>query len=311
MATPFATMRFSEDAGAREETMAGRNRGASARGSDPWPTSEDSCALTTNAEAAARCGRDVGPMSTRNTSKGALITEAQAVLRSMAPGTPVENLRRACLTGSILRQRTRETRRHIWDLLHWRLFIWRPPQWVLVDLAEAARGYSADPRFAGLLFLHYARRDRLTFEFVTEKLWALWKSRNLEVSRNDVLDYLQSSKPHNPQIKEWRESSRKKLAGNVLSALRDFGLLKGVQRKLIQQPLLPLEVVLHLCRLLHGEGLRGRAVLEARDWRLFLREPHEIAAAFGQLAQRGQLRFERSGKTVVLEVPEQAGRDER
>lgn len=291
--------------------MVRRNQGASARGAAPWPTGDTAPTLTADADAPLRCGRDVGPMSTRNTSKGALITEAHAVLRSAASDTPVEGLRQACLTGTILRQRARETRRHIWDSLHWRLFIWGPPRWVLADLAEAPRGDSRDPRFAGLLYLHYARRDRLTFEFVTEKLWALWKCRSLEVSRNDVLDFLASSEAQNPRVKGWRESTRKKLAGNVLSALRDFGLLKGVQRKLIQQPLLPLDVVLHLCRLLHGEGLRGRAVLEARDWRLFLREPHEIAAAFGQLAQRGQLRFERSGKTVVLEVPEQAGGDER
>jgi len=311
MATTSATKRFIEDAEAREETMARRNRGASARGSDPWPTVEAGAALPTGAEATTRCGRDVGPMSTRNTSKGALITEAHAVFRSAASGAPVEDLRHACLTGTILRQRARETRRHIWDALHWRFFIWSPPRWVLADLADAARGDSTAPRFASLLYLHYARRDRLTFDFVTDRLWSLWKNRSLEVSRNDVLDFLASSEAQNPQIKGWRETSRKKLAGNVLSALRDFGLLKGVQRKLIQQPLLPPEVALHLCRLLHGEGLRGRAVLEARDWRLFLREPHDIAAVFGQLAQQGRLRFERSGKTVVLEVPEQALGDER
>ncbi len=311
MATWSIMNRSVEGVALKEETMARRNRGASACGATPWPTGVTAPTLTADADAAVRCGRDVGPMSTRNTSKGALVTEAHAVLRSMASGTPVENLRQICLAGSILRQRTRETRRHIWDLLHWRLFIWRPPPWVLADLAEAARGDSTDPRFVGLLYLHYARRDRLTFEFVTEKLWALWKSRSLEVSRNDVMDFLASSEAQNPRVRKWRESTRKKLAGNVLSALRDFGLLKGVQRKLIQQPLLPLEVVLHLCRLLHGEGLRGHAVLEARDWRLFLREPHEVAVALGQLAQQGQLRFERSGKTVVLEIPKKADGDER
>src|SRR5260370_15896777 len=31
-----------------------------------------------------------------------------------------------------------------------------------------------------------------------------------------------------------------------------------------------LPISLHLCRVLAGEGLRGRALLEAREWRLFL-----------------------------------------
>jgi hypothetical protein len=94
-----------------------------------------------------------------------------------------------------------------------------------------------------------------------------------------------------------------KVAGNVLSALRDFGLLTGVQRKTVQRPVVAQEVVLHLCRLLDAEGLRGRTLLEARDWRLFLWDVQDTSQALAQLAQRGELRFERSGRTVELDVP--------
>ena len=101
----------------------------------------------------------------------------------------------------------------------------------------------------------------------------------------------------------WRESTRTKLAGNVLSALRDFGVLTGVQRKKLHQPVVTSDVVLHLCRLLDAEGLRGRALLEARGWRLFLWDIQVTSEALTRLAQRGDIRFERSGRTVVLEVP--------
>jgi hypothetical protein len=154
-----------------------------------------------------------------------------------------------------------------------------------------------------MLYVHYARRDRLTFDFVTDRLWTRWKSKALEVRRDDVLDFLADHESHDTAVKKWRESSRKKLAGNVLSALRDFGLLTGAQRKSLQRPVIVPEVALHLCRLLDAEGLRGRALLEARDWRLFLCEPHDTSLALAQLAQRGEIRFERSGRTVVLEVP--------
>ena len=107
------------------------------------------------------------------------------------------------------------------------------------------------------------------------------------------------------------ESTRKKLAGNVLSALRDFGVLSGVQRKVLQRPIVPPEVALHLCRLLHAEGLRGRSLLEAPDWRLFLWEPHDISMALAQLAQRGEIQFERSGRTVILEIPTHDTGDDR
>lgn len=200
-----------------------------------------------------------------------------------------------------------ETRNRVWDALHWRYFAWGPPQWVLADLAEAAKGDATDRRFVGLAYLHYARRDRLTFDFVTDGLWTRWKSKTLDVRRDDVLDFLADYQSREASVKKWRESTRKKLAGNVLSSLRDFGLLTGVQRKSLQRPVTVLEVALHLCRLLDAEGLRGRALLEARDWRLFMWEPHDTSLALAQLAQHGEIRFERSGRTVVLEVPDQPG----
>ena len=253
---------------------------------------------------AARWGRDVGPLSARNTSKGALLPEARAVFRAFNCAASVAEVQAACLSGRILRQRARETRRQIWNALHHRYFAWNPPRWVLADLTDAAQGEVTDARFVGLAYVHYARRDRLTFEFVTQELCALSKARALEVRRDDVLDFLADCGSREARVKGWRETTRKKLAGNVLTALRDFGLLEGVRRKKIRRPVVPPEVALHLCRLLYGEGLRGRAAVEAPDWRLFLWEPQDVNLTLGGLAQQGHLRFEKSGRTVVLEVLE-------
>jgi hypothetical protein len=251
----------------------------------------------------ASVGRDIGPPSTRNASKGALIQEAQIVFRKLAGGASRADLRGASLHGDLLRKRAWETRNRIWDALHWRYFAWAPPAWVLSDLTAAAVQDGPSRRLGALLYVHFARRDRLTFDFVTEKLWALWRTRRSEVRRDDVLDFLSLYESEQPNVRKWRESTRKKLAGNVLSALRDFGLLRGVRRKGLQQPVVPPEVALHLVHLLDAEGLRGRRILEALDWRLFLWDAGDVSQALAGLAQRGQLRFERSGSTVVLEIP--------
>ncbi len=248
-------------------------------------------------------GRDVGPPSTRGTSKGALIREAQLVFRALGRGLSIPEVRQACLRGDLLRKSALETRNKVWAALHWRYFAWDPSAWVLRDLANVAADEGPSATFVSLLYLHHARRDRLTFDLVTNKLWALWKGQRTEVHRNDVLDFLAAYEGEHPHIRKWRESTRRKLAGNVLSALRDFGLLRGVQRKTLQRPTVSPEVALHLVRLLSHEGLRGRRVIEAIDWRLFLWESQDIAQALTALAQRGSLRFERSGSTVVLDVP--------
>lgn len=266
------------------------------------PGKEGAPSLPSRPDTKDRLGRDAGPYSTRNSSKGALLAEAHLVLRALASGKPVGEVRTACLAGKLLRQAARETRRRIWQSLHWRFFAWAPPPWVLEALADASQSDVTSPRYVGVVYIHYARRDRLTFDFVTDKLWSLWKSGARNLRRGDVVDFLAESR--NGQPAKWRESTRLKLAGNVLSALRDFGLLTGVQKKTLQRPVVAPEVVLHLCRLLDAEGLRGRALLEARDWRLFLWDVHDTSQALSQLAQRGDIRFERSGRTVVLEVPQ-------
>jgi hypothetical protein len=265
--------------------------------------------LSGRPDANDRLGRDAGSYSTRNSSKGSLVPEAHLIFRALASGKSLDEVRSSCLGGKLLRQAARETRHRIWEALHWRFFSWAPPPWVLEDLASASSSDVTSPRFVGLVYLHFARRDRLTFDFVVDKLWSLWRSGARDVRRDDVIDFLAESA--NGQRARWRESTRVKLAGNVLSALRDFGLLTGVQRKALQRPVVAPEVVLHLCRLLDAEGLRGRALLEARDWRLFLWDVQDTSQALSQLAQRGDIRFERSGRTVVLEVPQHPRGEER
>ncbi len=252
-------------------------------------------------------GRDTGPASARNTSRGSLIREAHAVFREMGKGATLPEVRSACLYGGLIRQPAHASREKIWNGLYWRYFMWKPPKWVLADLAEAARGEPTDPHFIGLLYVHYARRDRLAYDFVTESLWTRWNTRQLKVKPNDVLDFLANHPIHSEPAARWTDTGRRKLVRNTLSSLRDFGLLHGSRRKMLQRPVVAPEVALHLVHLLYGERLRGRSLLEATDWRLFLWDMEDAVRALGQLAQRGALRFERSGRTVILEIPDPPG----
>ena len=291
------------------------NSGASVKKANMWTVIGKSPAvgkplkLRRGTKSGDQFEKDVGPYSTRNTSKGSLLRETHLVFRALASGNSLEEVRTACLAGKLLRQSARETRHRIWELLHWRFFAWNPPKWVIEDLVDACMSDVTAPQFIGLVYVHYIRRDHLTFDFVTDRLSALWNAGIREVSRHDVIDFLVEN--INGDRVKWRESTRTKLAGNVLSALRDFGLLTGVQKKRIQRPVVPPEVALHLCRLLEAEGLRGRAVLDARDWHAFLWNFQDTSQSLAQLAQRGDILFERSGATVVLELPKRSPRGGR
>lgn len=248
--------------------------------------------------------RDAGPPSARTSSKGALIAESHAVFRLLGQGMSLEEAKEACLRGrSVLKNPARNTRARIWDAVNWRYFLWQPPRWVLEDLKRAALDSSKpNERFKELAYLHYARRDRLTFDFVTQYLFQNWQAGARTVRRDEVWRF--ALEAYAEAAARFRESTRKKIAGNMLSALRDFAVLRGIQRKTIQQPHLDHVTALHLCRLLYEEGCRGNALIEASDWRLFLLVPHDVTSVLGALAKRGALRFEKAGRTVILELLE-------
>jgi len=214
----------------------------------------------------------------------------------------VDQVRDAVLSGSLLAQRSINSRKGIWDRIHYRYLTHRI-DWIIASLVEAYELGSHGAEFVSLLYLHYALRDRLTHDFVTEVLWQKGYQPRPPVARNDVLDLLDAKTPEHPEIGRWTESSRVKLAGNMLSALRDFGVLEGIQKKFLVRPSLPLSTAKHLLRILVAEGKRGREVLEDFTWRLFMLTEQDVATTLGNMAREGEIHFEKVGTTVVLQTP--------
>jgi|SRR5712692_2271930 len=245
--------------------------------------------------------RDSSPASSRNTSKGALVKETYAVFSAVHAGMPLSDVRQAILNAEVFQKTSYETRRKIWNALHHR-YLLVCSEWIGQALAAATREGRQSPEYLSLVYFYFALRDRLTFDFVTGPLWEKWTQKVTVLEQRDFLAFLEQQAERFPQIKKWRESTRHRLASANLTALRDFGVLKGVKKKRIQRPLIAAETVFHLLSLLSAEGLEGRALIEARDWRLFLWSEADIAYALTELGQKGWIRFEKAGRTVLLQI---------
>jgi hypothetical protein len=246
--------------------------------------------------------RDVGEFSSRNTSKGALLNEAFLLFKAMREkSSTVADLRESALRGQAFPRASFENRQRIWDCIHYRYFA-PGIAWVSAGLATATMSGVGSPDFASLAYLYFSLRDHLTFALVTEVLWERWRTRSLAISVADVLEFLDGESKNHPAIKKWSPSTRTKVAQSTLAALRDFGVLNGIYSKQIQRPAVAPETVFHLLCVLFAEGRHGRAVIEARDWRLFLWSEDDAAKALAELAQRRWIRFERGGRTVILEL---------
>ena len=201
-------------------------------------------------------------------SKTGLLAETRLFLQTLARLGDLAATRRALVDGA-LPQRARETRETIVQVIHQRLFRWAPPPWVVTDLCAFAADMS-HPTLASALLLHVARQDALLYDVVQQVILPRWQEGERLLIRADVQGFLDRAQPSQPEIDGWSHGTREKLAGNVLSILRDYGLLQGTARKEIVEPNVPDAVAEHLVRLLRAEGLSDAAMATHPDWLLWL-----------------------------------------
>lgn len=225
--------------------------------------------------------RAAGPYLPTNASKAGLLDETRQFLLIYARRRDVDATARE-LIDSALPQRSRETRQTIVKITKTRLTRWNPPEWVLSELAMFAESHDTDVLKSALL-LHTARQDVLLYDVVLRVVAPRWAEHRPDISRADVQRFLDVAEPSHPEIAGWSRETRAKLARNLLSILRDYGLLVGTQTKRIVEPIVPPGVVAHLARLLSAEAISREELPSHPDWRLWLWEPERAARALANL----------------------------
>ncbi len=215
--------------------------------------------------------RATGPYSASNASKAGLLPETELALRAYGRLHDLDAARRMLLDGG-LPQRSRTTRAVIVRTIVDRLVAWHPPAWVCDDLVAAAQdGSAADLQL--LVLLHTVRQDTLLYNIVQRVVWPLWREGTVAISRVDVQRYLDGAMQGHPEIDRWSLATREKLAGNLLTILRDGGVLRGVATKHIVEPVVSIAAAAHLARLLDAEGVPQDDVAAHPDWAIWLLDP--------------------------------------
>lgn len=212
--------------------------------------------------------RASGSYLLRLASKTSLIEETRQFLLAYARSDDIETARQALVNGG-LPQRSRVTRVTIAEIIQVRLTRWYPPIWVLDDLIAFARREDQDELRAALL-LHTARQDELLYDIIQQVVVPRWLTGERDLIRADVQRFLDTAQDAHPEVAGWSHSTREKLSRNVLTALRDFGLLHGKATKQIVEPIVPPSVEAHLVHLLQAEGIPPERQAHHTDWHLWL-----------------------------------------
>ena len=221
--------------------------------------------------------RATGPYSAALASKAGLVAETRLYLEVLGDLHDPTATRRK-LVDERLPQRSRETRSKIGDFIQRRLVQWNPPAWVLDDLVV----FAADRSTASLepaLLLHVPRQDAMLYEFVQSVIVPRWRTGDTTVVRADAQRFLDDAAVEHPEVSGWSHATRRRVAGGMLSILRDYGLLRGTVARQIVEPVVPAAVAAHLVRLLAAEGVDPAVLAEHPDWRLWLWDTGRAATA--------------------------------
>jgi hypothetical protein len=226
--------------------------------------------------------RATGPYLPTNASKTGLLEETRLFLLSLDRLQAIGAARQALLDGE-LPQRSRETRETIAQIIQQRLTRWSLPPWVYQDLIVFAQDRH-QPSLHAALLVHVVRQDALLYDFVQQEIVPRWERGDHVLIRADVQRFLDGALGDHPEIDDWSRETREKLAGNMLSILRDYGLLRGREKKQIVEPLVPSAVVAHLIRLLREEGVAEEALADHPDWSIWLWDQRRAREAIARTA---------------------------
>lgn len=218
--------------------------------------------------------RASGPYGAASASKNGLVSETRLFLQSFGQTGALKDARTALLQGG-LPQRSRITRSLILRTIQSRLTRWNPPEWVLRDLVAASEQVDVG-LLRTLLLLHYARQEPLAYDAVHHVIVPRWQTGDLQVRRDDIQAFLDRKTAQHQEILTWSYETRTKVAGNVLTTLRDYGLLVGGAVKRIVEPAVDGQAVQHLERLLEEEGIAPLRIAEHPDWGIWLMPPERV-----------------------------------
>ncbi len=231
--------------------------------------------------------------------KGALISEAKAILRELDHGLEPIAVKRMVLHDNLLGRQTLRAREAVWDLLHLRYVGGRSQEFV----TALARMVTHSPNEAAanlVLFYELCQVDPLLYDLTTGCTYELYHSARTTIDKVDVEQWLVAQEPSHPEIAAWSPQTRGKVISSYLAIIRDFGLVRGVQQKSFHKLFMPSEAFLYVLYHHKDRGLPVKAIIQSRDWRLFLMTEDEVVFLMEEAARDGFVRFRHSGDIYDL-----------
>jgi hypothetical protein len=174
---------------------------------------------------------------------------------------------------------------------------------VAISLTRLVKAkYPAD-KLDRILYFHAARSDPLLHDFVVEILWPKYLSGVQHVLVRDAEEWIQEKITNGCTRGPWSENTRVRAARELMSTLRDFGVLQGLNYKRLSPAYLPVEAFSYIAFYLSRLQPSGKRLLEDQEWLLFFLDQQVVERLFMEAHQLHLLEYHAAGSVIRIDFP--------
>ena len=232
--------------------------------------------------------------------KGALLDETLVVLRQIDHGHDLDEVKAMVMDYDLLGKTTMRTREAVWKSIHARYLNDAGRVRVLARMVVRAPDRQTQRL---VLFYEFCRSSPILRDTTIYCVYPRYAAGYSSISKGDIQAYFDGIAEEHPELTEWSPQTRDKVVSNILTILRDFGLLKGTQRKEFSRLYVPLPAFVYVLYRLAEDGLATPLeLLAADDWRLFFLEQPDVMTLFDEATAAGHCTFKHQGDLYTLDL---------
>ncbi|MBN1236636.1 MAG: DUF1819 family protein [Methanotrichaceae archaeon] len=157
-----------------------------------------------------------------------------------------------------------------------------------------------------ILYFHAARSDPLIHDFVIEVLWPRYQKGRQDIIVRDAEDWIREKISKGVMTSPWSKNTIMRSAGGLMSTLRDFGILQGLNNKSLIPAYLPVDAFSYIAFYLSKLQPSGKRLLESKEWQLFFLGTDAVERLFMEAHQQHFLDYNAAGSVIRIVFPSES-----